>query len=455
VSRALRVLAQLLFHRPLILVLLSLVYVVGVFMFIVMDTGKRGMVVAVFVGLATVGLAAVLTERIARHSYQAGSLGLPNHARLMRLTQAWFLGLFVAAPIIAVIALGAGALAATTTLTAAAALGIFLATYGGFWLIVLVLLGKVAPLGDWIMLAPVQGVIVVFGALLIWRWFDLPAQRERMGALQQILLADARHEDTQSDDAAQAPGTDSAVPDPIDTFVASEMERIQSWRTTPSMLALGIGYSVGSKWKHVGWGIVIAIVALFVWHLVHRAQPPALAYWMATGLCCYALVGRLQGVLQAWMSSAVEQSLLRLAPRCPDARSIKKAVVLTTFLVQRGSIAFWAAITALATLLSWIQTSEALLGGTAVFATSLAFSGSAWAVLSHRRIREWRFSTIALVLTVAAGAGTLALGRPLSDQWVFGLVWMVAPPVFALTWYWIAPLRLPLDVDPRALKAAQ
>jgi len=56
---------------------------------------------------------------------------------------------------------------------------------------------------------------------------------------------------------------------------------------------------------------------------------------------------------------------------------------------------------------------------------------------------------------VAAGAGTLALGRPLSDQWVFGLVWMVAPPVFALTWYWIAPLRLPLDVDPRALKAAQ
>ncbi len=123
----------------------------------------------IFAGFATIGLAAVLTERIARHSLQAGLLGLPNHARIMHLVQSWFLALFVVVPTVAASAFGASPLTAGAALTAAAALGIFLATYRAFWLVALPLLGKVVPLGDWLMLAPVQAVITGLSAWLLWR----------------------------------------------------------------------------------------------------------------------------------------------------------------------------------------------------------------------------------------------------------------------------------------------
>jgi hypothetical protein len=35
------------------------------------------------------------------------------------------------------------------------------------------------------------------------------------------------------------------------------------------------------------------------------------------------------------------------------------------------------------------------------------------------------------------------------------MVDLIVPPVVVLAWYLVAPLRFPLDVDPRALKAAQ
>ena len=112
----------------------------------------------------------------------------------MHLVQSWFLALFVVVPTVAASGFGASPLTAGAALTAAAALGIFLATYGAFWLVALPLLGKVVPLGDWLMLAPVQAVITGLSAWLLWRWFELPVQRERIGALQPILLADALHE---------------------------------------------------------------------------------------------------------------------------------------------------------------------------------------------------------------------------------------------------------------------
>jgi hypothetical protein len=76
-------------------------------------------------------------------------------------------------------------------------------------------------------------------------------------------------------------------------------------------------------------------------------------------------------------------------------------------------------------------------------------------LLSHRRVREWRISTVTLVLLVGAGAVICLLGHAKADQLLLGWGLMVLPPSGALAWYWIAPLRFPLDVDPRALKAAR
>jgi hypothetical protein len=247
----------------------------------------------------------------------------------------------------------------------------------------------------------------------------------------------------------------SLDPDPVDAFVAAEVARVRSWRTIPARLALGLGYSERPVWKSVARGVAVALAILFVWHLIHGSKPAALAYWWMTGACCFALVGRLQALLQAWMRSSVEQGLLRLAPGWPAERAIKRGVVLSTLLVQVGSIASWAAITVGAMLLGWIEAPDALTAGTAICATSLGFTGSAWMLLSHRRVREWRISTVTLVLLVGAGAVICLLGHAKADQLLLGWGLMVLPPSGALAWYWIAPLRFPLDVDPRALKAAR
>lgn len=457
-STALRMLARLLFHRPLVVALLALVYLVGAFLLLVLEAKKSGMAVAMFAGVGAAGSAAILTERIAKYSCEAGRLGLPNHARIMRRVQAWFLALFVAVPIVVAVALAAAPLAAAAALMAAAAVGIVLGTYGGVWLFGLLLLAKFTPLVDWIALAPMHGLIIAFSAALIWRWFALPLQQEGIGAIQPMLLSDALHEvaplGTEQDATAIA-DTCSARPDPIDAFVVAEIARVRSWRTIPASLALGLGYSERTAWKSVARAVAAALAILFVWHHMHGSKPAALAYWCMTGICCFALVGRLQALLQAWMQTSVEQGLLRLAPGWPAARAIKCGVVLSTLFIQAGSIASWAAITISAMLPGWIKASDALIAGTAMYAVSLGFTGSAWALLSHRRVREWHFSTIALVLLVGAGAVTSLLGQANSCQLLLGWALMLAPPIAALTWYWIAPLRFPLDVDPRALKAAQ
>jgi hypothetical protein len=459
VSTALRVLVRLLFHRPFIFVMLLLVYLTGVLVFFGVEPNKRGVVVAAFAGFATGGLAAVLTERIARHSLQAGLLGLPNHSRIMRLVQGWFLALFVAVPAFAATAFGASPLTAGAALTTAAALGIFLATYGGFWLVALPLLSKVVPLGDWLMLAPVQALIAALSAWLIWRWFELPVQKERSGALQPMLLADALHERAQPSEeatASEVSGAQSVAETAIENAVATAVGSLQSVPTVATALAFGFGYRLNTVWRGVWRGIAIALAVLLAWHLIYGTKSAAMGYWLVTGVCCVGLMGRVQGMLTRWISTSAEQALLQVTPRWPDAHAIKRAMILSTFLIQRGGLVFWAAVTAVAVLLGWIGRPELITGGVAVVAVSLAASGAGWAILAHRRVREWNLSTIVIVLTVAVGAAVIVFGAPLSHvALVVGLALVTLPPALALAWYWIAPLRLPLNVDPRALKALQ
>ena len=156
------------------------------------------------------------------------------------------------------------------------------------------------------------------------------------------------------------------------------------------------------------------------------------------------------------MRTTTEQALLQLAPRWPEARRIKRAVIETTILVQRGSIVVWIASSAAATRLGWIGSVQLSWGGVAVLGTSLAFSGAAWAVLAHRRIREWHLTTIAIVLTVCAGATVLLFGASIATRsGMVGVAMMFVPPSLALAAYFLMPLRFPLDVDVRALRAGQ
>ncbi|MGH8319229.1 MAG: hypothetical protein ACREUL_14840 [Steroidobacteraceae bacterium] len=451
------VLWRLLFYRPLILVLLLLVYSAAALLLFTVDSPHRGVAIAVIAAFATAGLSAVLTERITRHSLQASAIGLPDHSRVMRRVQSSFLALFVATPAALAWLLGARPLAALAALAASTAAGIVLATYGAVWLFLVPLLGRVLPLESWVELPSVQALAAAASAYLIWRWFDLPSNLEQRCAASPAPLADARHERA---DRSRRPDESARRDKPAasasnDALIDSLSTELEAGRQLAAVLALGFGYSVAIGWRGVLYGTGVAIAALAAWQVLHGWRPAVLAYGLVTAICCFALVARLQTVLLRWMRTTTEQALLRLTPRWPEPRSIKRAVLASTLMVQRGSIAVWAASSATTALLGWINRTELVDGVIALLGTSCAFSGAAWAVLAQPRIREWHLSRIVLVLVVAAGVVTILFGGPvLSHRLAAGISMMVVPPALALVWYALAPLRLPLNVDPRALKIA-
>ena len=456
--KALVLLWRVLFYRPFVVVMLLLVYSVAALLLVTIDSPKKGLAVAMMGAFAATGLSALLTERISRYSHQASAIGLPDHARGMRRVQGCFLVLFVAAPAALACMFGATPLAALAALATATAAGVALAAYGAVWLVAVPLLGKVLPLGVWAELPPVQALATGVSGYLIWRWFDLPRRMERAATLDTIQLADATHEQPKLTSRSEDSSIDDehSVPPPNGQLIGAVAADLDSGRRLVAVLAVGFGYSVRITRRALLCGAGIAIAALAAWSVLHGSQPAALVYVFVTAACCFGIVGRLQGLLQRWMRTPTEQALLQLAPRWPEARRIKRAVIETTILVQRGSIAVWIASSAAAALLGWIGNVELLSGGVAVLGTSLAFSGAAWAVLAHRRIREWHLTTIAIVLTVCAGAATAVFGGSVTTRsWTVSVAMMFIPPALALAAYFLMPLRFPLDVDARALKAAQ
>ncbi len=453
---ALRVLWRLLFYRPFVLVLLVLVYSTAALLLMTVESSRSGIAVAVMAAFAAAGLAALLTERITRYSLQAGTIGLPVHAGMMRRAQAGFLALFVAVPAALACVLGARPLAAIAALSVATAAGIVVAAYGAVWIILIPLLGKVLPLSTWASETIVQAAATAASWYVIWRWFDLPARVERAGPAMRARLADARHErGVRTVRRPQSALYDARLAvtsnDAVDAPAAVDPE---GGPRVSAMLALGLGYSVKISWRRVLYGTGTGIAVLAAWQVLHGTRPAALAYLCVTAVCCYTVVLQLQRVLQRWMRTGAEQALLCLAPGWPESRPIKRAVIGSTLMVQRGTLAVWVCTSGVAASFGWVSAKELVVATLAVFGTALAFSAAVWAVLAQRRVREWHVSTIALVFVVAMGAVTIVLDAPaLSYRVLAGAGMMVIPPALALVWYALAPLRLPLSVDPRALKS--
>lgn len=453
---SLRILWRLLFYRPLILVLLLLVYAVAALLLVTVDSSKSGIVVTVMTAFSAAGLSAILTERIARFSLQAGTLGLPDHARMMRQVQGWYVAIFVVAPVVPACLLGVEPLAAVATLLVSAAAGILLVAYGAVWILLVPLLGRVIPLSKWAAEPFIQALAAAGSAYLIWRWFDMPSAKERAGGAAHARLSDARHErrrlPVRTPEPAQHVGSaGGATGEAVDAPVSFSPDAHGALRAA---LAVGLGYSVTAPWRRALYGFGIAATALAIWWALHGVKAEPVAYSCVTALCCLSIVGALQRVLQRWMRTVVEQALLCLTPRWPESRRIKRAVIASTLVVQRGTIAVWASSSAVAALFGWIDWNALLASMLAVLGTSLAFTAATWAVLAQRRVREWHLSTIISVLMVGTGAMTVLLSGPnVGYRFVTGMVLMAAPLALALAWYLSAPLRLPLNVDPRALKA--
>jgi len=444
------------FYRPLVIVLLLVVYLVATFLLFVIDSDKRAVVIATMGAFSTVGLSAVLTERITRFSLVAGSLGLPGHALYMRQVQYLFLALFVAIPAAVAVVMGMAPLTAAALFSAATAGGVVLSTYGAVWIVIVPIVGRIRSVESWIQSPIVQGLAVAASGWLISRWFELPARVERAGGLMPRFMADAKHErpELEEETKQQAPFEEGTRQSRIiEESFAAEAAGLDARRMPATVLAAGLGYPAGTSWRGALYGSLTAVVVLLAWRMYRGPKPDIAAYVVVTAGCCVALVGRLQGVLHRWMRTPIEQSLLRLTPRWPEERAVKRTVLQTLVMVQRGAMSAWAVVSVVALIVGWIGTTELLIGAIGLLGTSLAFTGSVIATLSRRRVRELHGSTVALVLSVAIGAAIVLFGEPMSSSHMaIGLVMMMGPPGLALAWYLGAPLRLPLNVDARALK---
>ena len=214
-------------------------------------------------------------------------------------------------------------------------------------------LSKVLPLSSWAALPPVQGLCTVVGAYVIWRWFDLPVKVERAASVAESRLADAGHERSdplrrpQESVANEEPASSPSEELPLDTL-STDFAPDQQLLV---VLAVGLGYSVKVRWRGVLYGAGVAMALLAASRASHGSSLTVLAYLIVTGLCCFALVGQLQIFLQRWTQTATQQALLHLTPRWPEPRSIKRAVLASTVVIQRGSVAVWAACSAVAAIL--------------------------------------------------------------------------------------------------------
>jgi len=212
---------------------------------------------------------------------------------------------------------------------------------------------------------------------------------------------------------------------------------------------------VQSDWRRTAYGAATGIGVLVGWSVFRGRQSDVMAYFVVSSVCCISLLTRLQSIMHRWMRTSTEQAILRITPLWPNAPRVKQALLQSTFAVQRGALTAWAAITLVGWSISLVPVTYIVYTAVAIVGVSLAFSGSMWATLAHRQVREWHLSTIAIVLTVGSGAVITAFGAPFAAHHVaLGLFVMLTAPAAALAWYLLAPLRVPISVDPHALQTA-
>ncbi len=456
VIAALRLLWRLLFYRPFNLILPILVYAVMGLAFVGGDPAKRGVAVTVMAAFVAGGLVIVLTERIIRFSLQAGAIGLPGHARMMRRVQACFLVIFVGAPAVLAVLNGASPLDSLAVLTGATAAGTLLAEYGVGWILLAPLLGWMMPQSWWGRAPEILDLALVGCVFLVARWFELPWKSERAGAFVDARLADARHE-RRGRAVGRAPDPEprkdaAVVLNGISPSPSGVGDR-EANRQITALLALGLGYSVRTNWRGVIHGAGITVVALAAWQLLHPQTHNPLAYTWVTAMFVFRVAGRLQLVLRRWMQTTTEQALLWLTPGRPPSRLIKRALIVSTLTVQRGTIVTWAVASLVGAAFGWVDRQELGAGFLVMLAVFLAFTPVVWAVLAQRRVRTLNLPAILSVLMVGAGTVVVFWDPHAVGSVLIGALLMVAPSALALAWYTLAPLRFPLSVDPGALKA--
>jgi hypothetical protein len=428
--------------RPGIFALLTLFYLVG--LFVAAGSARRDiwLGLAVLFAFPTAGIAGVVTERLGLLCESAGALGIPCHAERVRRFQLLAL-LIIAIPVVLAAAAGENVLPVAAILGGAAVLGVWLASRGFFVVVCIVAAILLRDFAGWLENSYVQAGLLAFELWVLTRWLRMPFDVEAAAAVQVRTLADARHEDLEKprEGAVPEPEQPSAYDLALDEMVAKHGYRAGHPTTAADLgFALGLDAPASLRAKLIWTGVACAVV--LVSHFLRESVAGYVAVLFVASIMAF---NRASVLYEAWRGSGGEQSLLHLAPSWPRPDALKPALATMVAECLPGAWLVWLVTTAVALAVGVIPAAGAVWSLSGMAAVSATIVGSLGAVLTRPKRRNWRLSSVLAFVVAATGSVALAaaqLGVPL----FVALVLLVAPAVVGGVLFWRRSLPFPVNL---------
>lgn len=369
------------------------------------DAGLRFLheLFAAFAVGCTLGLAA---QRLPALAVWAGQLGIPGHRQRLRSAQ-WLLlamSLFfsiglelqfakdlraVVVPLIAATTIAS--LNSLPMLSVAVAIAVLITNSLDQEL----LLQLFEPVG--------ASFSLVICLAALHRWFMHVRQIHDRAAVASHSLADATHE------KAHAVELEAAHVSQI-SYLGAALEPDPAGHLSARRLWLGMGYDSMTSWKVPGYSLLLALALLTAVHFLFAGRFDWLAYLIFSAITVFVPFGRLNGMHEAWLRTPHEQSVLLLAPRWPQGKSLKVAF-LRSLLSGCGSYAaFWVLLSAFALASGWIDLRTVLITGAALLILAKVLYITMMHYLSQRRASRASPYALGYVILQLLGAMALAVG---------------------------------------------
>src|SRR5208283_2906795 len=110
-------------------------------------------------------------------------------------------------------------------------------------------------------------------------------------------------------------------------------------------IAYGLGYSLTTNWRWCFRVMGFALMVLAAVHFWRRSQWDIGCYLMASSLACIGILLDVERLSQRWRMTALEQSLLKLAPRWFDSKRQKLLMLKSVVRLCSGGAAVWLGLT--------------------------------------------------------------------------------------------------------------
>jgi hypothetical protein len=457
VNRYWQIVRVLVLTRGLVVFLLSLFYLLAVFLAVTLEGDKRTSIVLVLSAIPACAFLAIATERVVLYSTAGASLGLPQQAELLRNSQIAVLTIFVGVPASAALLYGAQASLAALLLVPAA-LGALFALKGRWVFVAWIALAigsrffsdslgaLLSELGN---PAVRLGLILASIATFYW-WLGLASRTEKRARGTSTSLADARHEsnaasmgDTVGLTAAQV----EILEQTYDREIADVTSGIGDVGITSRALALGMGIDVRPNWRGVARMVGFGWAALLALHLIAgRNARDTLYLWIAI-FAASALFSRFTALRMAWQLHGTEEAFLVLSPRWPPAAHIKRLFAELIVKCQIGVWLAWVLIILPFVVLGWLGRLEAGASILLLFATSCGASGALLFTVSLPHIKELSASTILLLLCAACGVASYFFGVvALPHARALGIGLILLPLIIGALSFSLRPLQFPVRI---------